>query len=115
MDRVKRINFCAIRTRDYLIRFRTDQPDYSFLADQDFNWAYSVYGDVHKLLPNDIPQPLCEAVDTTTTMDANLSHCLSTRKSLIGYLHFVNKTPVDWFPNKQATVGTAFIWFSVCR
>ena len=30
--------------------FRTDQPDYSFLPDQDFDWTYSVYGDVHEMM-----------------------------------------------------------------
>ena len=37
-------------------------------------------------------------------MDANLNHCLATRKSLTGCLNFVNKTPVDWYSKKQATV-----------
>ena len=107
MDRLKRIYSYAIRTRDYAIRFRTDQPDYSFLPDQDFDWTYSIYGDVHEILPDDMPEPLGEAVVTATTMDANLSHCLATGKSLTGCLHFVNKTPVDWYSKKQATVETA--------
>ena len=46
MDRLKRIYSYATRTKDYAIRFRTDQPDYSFLPDQDFDWTYSVYGNV---------------------------------------------------------------------
>ena len=52
-------------------------------------------------------EPLGEAVITTTTMDANLNHCLATGKSLTGCLHFVNKTHVDWYSKKQATVETA--------
>ena len=107
MDRLKRIYSYAIRTKDYAIRFRTDQPDYSFLPDQDFDWTYSVYGNVQEILPDDMPDPLGEAVITTTTMDANLNHCLATGKSLTGCLHFVNKTPVDWYSKKQATVETA--------
>ena len=52
---------------------------------------------------NDHPE-----LDTSTpTMDANLNHCLATGKSLTGHLHFVNKTPVDWYSKKQATVETA--------
>ena len=31
MDRLKMIYSFAIKTKDYAIRFRTDQPDYSFL------------------------------------------------------------------------------------
>ena len=95
MDRLKRIYSYAIRTKYYEIRFRTEQPDYSFLPDQDFDWTHSLYGNVHEILPDDMPEPLGEAVTTTTTMDANLNHCLATGKSLTGCLHFVNKTPVD--------------------
>ena len=107
MDRLKRIYSYAIRTKDYAIRFRTEQPDYSFLPDQDFDWTYSVYGYVHDILPDDMPEPLGEAVTTTTTMDANLNPCLATGKCLTGCLHFVNKSPVDWYSKKQATVETA--------
>ena len=107
MDRLKRIYSYASRTRDHVISFRTDQPDYSFLPDQDFDWTYSVYGDVHEILPDDIPEPLGKAVVPTTTMDANLNHCLASGKSLTGCLHFVNKTPVDWYSKKQTTVETA--------
>ena len=107
MDRLKRIYSYAIRTRDFVIGFRTDQSDYSFLPDQDFDWTYSVYGDVHKLLPDDMPKPLGEAVVTTTAMDANLNHSLATGKSLTGCLHFVNKFPVNWYSKKQATAETA--------
>ena len=58
-------------------------------------------------LPDDMPDPLGEAVTTTTTMDANLNHCLATGKSLTGSFHFVNKTSVDWYSKKLATVETA--------
>ena len=66
MDRCKRNYSYAIRTKDYAIRFRADQPDYSLLPDQDFDWTYSVYGDVHEILPDDIPEPLGKSVVTTT-------------------------------------------------
>ena len=107
MDRLKRIYSYDIRTKDYAIRFRTEQRDYSFLPDQDFDWTYSVYGNVHEILPDDMPDQLGKAVTTPTTMDADLNHCLATGKSLTGCLHFVNKTPVDWYSKKQATVETA--------
>ena len=54
-----------------------------------------------------MPEPLGKAVVTTTTMKANLNPCLAICKSLTGCLHFVHKTPVDWYSKKQATVGTA--------
>ena len=107
MDRLKRIYSFANRTKDYAIRFRIDQPDYSFIPDQDFDWTYSAYGNVQEILPDDMPEPLGKAVITATTMDANLNHCLATGKSLTGCLHFVNQTPVDWYSKNQATVETA--------
>jgi hypothetical protein len=30
-----------------------------------------------------------------------------TGKSVTGILHLINKTPLDWYPKKQATVETA--------
>ena len=47
---------------------------------------------IHEILPDDMPEPSAKAVVTTTTMDANLNHCLATGKSLTGCLHFVDKT-----------------------
>ena len=58
MDRLERIYSYAIRTKDYTIRFRTDQPDYSFLSDQDFDWTYSLYGNVQEILSDDMSEPL---------------------------------------------------------
>ena len=71
------------------------------------DWTYSVYCGVNEIRPDDMPEPLGRAVVTTTTMDAILNYCLATGKSLTGCLHFVNKTPVDWYSKKQATVETA--------
>ena len=92
MDRLKRIYAYTIGTKDYAVRFRTDQPDYSFLTDQDFDWTYSVYRDIHEIRPD--ARPLGQAVVTTITMDANLNHCLATGKAFTGCLHFVNKIPI---------------------
>ena len=46
-------------------------------------------------------------MENRATMDANLNHCLATGKSLTGCFHHVNKTPVDWYSKKLATVETA--------
>ena len=75
---------------------------------------------VHEILPDDMPEPLGKAVVMTTTMDTNLNHCLATGKSLTGCLHFVNKTPVDLYSKKQATVeivtyGSEFVAAKTAR
>ena len=66
-----------------------------------------VYGHVHEIIPQDIPDPLGKTITTTTTVDANLNHCLATGRSLTGCLHFVNHTPIDSYSKTQATVETA--------
>ena len=114
MDRLKRLDSYVIKTKDYSIRFRTDQPDYSFLPDHNIDWTSSVYGNVHETVLDDMPELLGRAVVTTTTTDASLNHCLATGKSLNECLHFVNKTPIDWYSKKQATVETATYGFKVC-
>ncbi len=40
-------------------------------------------------------------------MDANLYHNMITRRSVMGILHLVNKTLIDWYSKKQATIETA--------
>ena len=107
LDRLKRIYAYVIRTKDYAIRFRTTEPDYSYLPDQNFDWAHTVYGNVQEIIPDDIPDPLGKSVTTTTTVDANLNHCLATGRSVTGCLHFLNHTPIDSYSKRQATVETA--------
>ena len=107
LERLKRIYAYVIRTKDYAMRFRTTEPDYSYLPDQNFDWAHTVYGNVQEIIPDDIPDPLGKSVTTTTTVDANLNHCLATGRSVTGCLHLVNHTPIDSYSKRQATVETA--------
>ena len=90
-----------------LLRFRTTQPDYSYLLDKNFDWAHTIYGHVQEIVPDDIPDPLGKPVTTTTTVDANKYHCLATGRSVTGCFHFVNHTPIDSDSKRQATVETA--------
>ena len=106
VDRLSRIYAYAIRTKDYVVH----QPDYSFLLEQDFDYRIWWMSMKSFLM-------ICQnhlggggAVVTTTTMDADLNHCLAADKSLTGCLHFVNKTPVDWYSKKQATAcGSEYV------
>ena len=66
--------------------------------------SYTVYGNVQESIPNNCPKPLGKSVTPTTTLDANLLHCLATGASLTACLHFCNQTPIDWYSKKQATV-----------
>ena len=107
LERLKRIYAYFNRTKDYAIRFRVQEPDSSYLPDHNYDWTHSVDGDVQEIIPRDIPEPLRKPVTTTTTVDANLNHCLATGRSLTGCLYFVNQTPIDSYSKRQATVETA--------
>ena len=93
--------------RHSTIRVRTGEPDYSGLAEQDYDWTYTPYGTVKEQVPHDMPEPLGKFVTLTHFFDANLYHDLLTGRSVTGILHFLNQTPIDWYAKKQSTVETA--------
>ena len=85
LERLKRICAYVIRTKDYATRFRTTKPDYSYLPDKILDWAHTIYGHVQEIIPDDIPDCMVKSVTSTTTVDANLNHCLATGRSVTGY------------------------------
>ena len=107
LDRLKRIYGYLAKMRHAGIRIRTEEPDYSDLPDLEHDWARSVYGEITEILPHDAPEPLGKYVTLTHFVDANLMHDIVTGRSVTGILHLVNKTPMDWYSKKQATVETA--------
>ena len=107
LERTKRIYKYIKNMRYATIRFRTTLPDYSTLPEQKYDWSSTVYGDAKEMLPHNAPPPLGNPVITTSFKDANLMHDMLTGKSVTGILHFVNKTPIDWYCKKQSTVETA--------
>ena len=49
---------------DGAIRFRTGEPDFSSLKDQEYDWTRSVYSGACEQIPHDIPKPLGKHVQT---------------------------------------------------
>ena len=107
LDRVKRMYGYLSKMRHAAIRIRTEEPDFSDMSEFEYDWEKSVYGNVTESVPQDVPFPLGKHVSLTHYVDANLMHDLTTGRSVTGILHFVNKTPIDWYSKKQATVETA--------
>jgi hypothetical protein len=67
----------------------------------------------------DAPEPLGNYVTLSHYVDANLMHDVATGRSVIGILHLINKTPIEWYSKKQATVetatyGSAFVAARIC-
>ena len=107
MERVKRIYGYLYKMQHAIIHIQTNEPDYSDLPSQEFKWGATVYGNVKEVLPHDMPKPLGKHVMVTSYVDANLFHDVLTGCSVTGILHLLNKTPIDWFSKKQATIETA--------
>ena len=80
------------------IRVRIEEPDFSGLPSEPYLWDYSVYSNVTDDIPKEAPEPLGSG---------NLFHDILTGRSVTGILHLFNKTPMDWYSKKQATVETA--------
>ena len=93
--------------REGIIRIRTDEPDYSDIPEKVYDWEYTVYKGAREEIPVDAPEPKGKSVVSSSWCDANLYHDMISGKSCMGILHFLNKTPWDWFSKLQGTVETA--------
>ena len=89
------------------IRYRTKEPNYSHLPEQEHDWSRTVYGNVKEEILKDIPKLLGSRVTTATFLDANLHHDIVTGRSVTAVLLFINTTPIDWYSKRQVTVETA--------
>ena len=74
LERLKRIYAYVIRTNNYATRFRTTEPEYSYLPDQNLDWAHTIYGHVQEIIPDDIPDPLGKSVTTGCKFESLYSH-----------------------------------------
>jgi hypothetical protein len=57
----------ATKMKHAIIHVRTEEPDFSSLPEQDFDWAYSVYGNVREIDLTDIPEALGKYNESTQT------------------------------------------------
>ena len=107
LDRAKQVVGFLAKMKHGVLRFRTAEPDFSDLPEQDFDWAHSVCGDVEEMKDDSVPPPLGACAQLCHCVDANLCHDLVTGRSVTGILHFANQTLLDWCTKKQAAVETA--------
>jgi len=93
--------------KDVAICIRTGELDCSDLGEEEYDWASTVYGDALEILPKDAPVPLGNFVMLSHYVNANLCHDMLMGRSVTGILHYLNKTPIDWYSKKKATIKTA--------
>ncbi|MGL5935946.1 MAG: Ty1/Copia family ribonuclease HI, partial [Cetobacterium sp.] len=77
------------------------------MAETNYEWEKTVYGNVKEETPKDAPKPQGKCVIMTSYVDANLYHDMITGRLVTTVLHFLNQTPIEWFTKKQPTVETA--------
>ena len=106
LDRTKRTVGYQLFLPDGAIRFRTGEPDFSSLDDQEYDWTRSVYSGACEQIPHDIPKPLGEHGQTTHYVDANLHHDHATGKAVTAVLHFLNQTPIDVYSKRHHLVSS---------
>ena len=90
LERLQRVYGYVLKTKHCSTRYRTKEPDFGYLPNMKHGWSYTVYDNVQEIIPSNCPKPLGKSVTTTTTLDANLLHCLTTGASLTACLHFSN-------------------------
>ena len=77
LDRVKRIFGYLAYLPEGVIRFRTGEPDFSDIQDQEFDWSRTVFGRPKEIIPTDIPEPSGKYVTMTWSV-AGMSQPFST-------------------------------------
>ena len=101
LDRVKRIVGYLLFLTDGAIRFRTGEPDFSSLKEQEYDWTRRVYSGACEQIPHDIPKPLGKHVQTTHYVDANLHHDLATRKAVTSVLGLLKQIQIDAYTKRH--------------
>ena len=107
LERMKRVYGYLFKMKGGAIRIRTEMPDVSDLQFEEHDWSQSPYAGTTEETPENLPRALGKPVLLVTYADANLCHDMLSGKAVTGILHFINKTPFDWFSKKQNTVETA--------
>jgi hypothetical protein len=69
---------------------QVEEPDFSELPNQEFDWCETVYGKVEEMLAPAAPKPLGKATTTVHYTDANLQYDLLTGRAATGILHLLN-------------------------
>ena len=73
---------------------------------QEHDWC-GFYSDVNEAIPPNTPEPSDKEVDLRIFFDPHHSVDKLTRKSITGYIIFLNNYPIAWLSNKQATTETS--------
>ena len=72
----------------------------------EVNWEEQ-YPGAKEELPPDMPIPKGKSIMINVYVDADHAHDQDTRRSVTGFILFINNTPVKWYSKHQNTVETS--------
>ncbi len=81
-------------------------PDHSKHETMDHDWT-DLYPDATEEIPPDMPTPRGLPARITAYVDADHAHDKVTRRSVTGFIMFVNNSPISWISKRQKTVETS--------
>ena len=58
LEWLERVYGYVLKTKHYSTRYRTKEPDYSYLPNMKYDWSYTVYGNVQEIIPTTVPNLL---------------------------------------------------------
>ena len=90
----------------YGITFTNAQHPLPDFEKVQVNWNEQYPGAFEEIPPN-LPEPKGELVDIVVYVDADHATDLETRRSVTGFILFINHTPIKWYSKKQNTVETS--------
>ena len=72
------------------------------------DWS-DIFSDAAEVLPLNMPEPAGRGVRITAFYDANHAGNKVNRRSLTGFIIFVNIAPIIWYSKKQNTVESSML------
>ena len=98
LDRLKCIYGYLHQYKHGTIHFRTEIPNMSQYPKVEYDWMYSVYGDIQEAVPHNAPTPLGKEVITVTSEDANLCHDMTAARAVMVFYTLSTACPSTGFP-----------------
>ena len=89
-----------------MIYFKVEELGNSDISEYDYDWEL-VYTSFHKDISSNAPGALGNFVTIIQYVNANLMQDIFTGCSVIGILHLLSQTPIDWYFKKQITIENA--------
>ena len=90
----------------YGIVFDSSKHQVPNFSTTEVNWEEQ-YPDAREEIPPDIIPEKGNPASMTMYVDADHATDHETRRSVTGYLLFINKTPIKWYSKKQNTIETS--------